>query len=306
MNAVRKRGDAAEAGSSGAQAPPGIDRQPLQAGGWDARLHLRYAASEHAGGSRTIVVKREHDGPLTVQKPLYPEGDRVCHQILLHTAGGLAGGDRLSIDVTVDPAAKALLTTPAATRWYRTLGEPARQSLVIRVGSKATLEWLPLESIVFRGAIARIDTTIDLERDAGLILWDIQCLGRTASGERFDTGSLGVASRLRIGGRLAWIERGSIDGADDLRTAAAGWHGHPVCATLIAASPALDRDLVQALRAIEAPHALAGVTTVDDVLIVRYLGGSIAAARDHLLGAWRILRPTLIGVAPNLPRIWAT
>ena len=81
--------------------------------GWQARLQL--GCDPRLGASR--LTRRQHVGPLTIQKPLYPEGPEVCHCILLHPPGGIVGGDRLEIELEVDAGARLLATTPGAGEW---------------------------------------------------------------------------------------------------------------------------------------------------------------------------------------------
>src|SRR5688572_14989050 len=96
---------------------------PVHVRSWRAELALTYERR----AARTVLASRRHDGPLVVQKPLYPEGDAVCHTILVHPPGGIAGGDALVIDVDANAASHVLLTTPAAAKWYRTAGPEASQ-----------------------------------------------------------------------------------------------------------------------------------------------------------------------------------
>ena len=269
---------------------------------WRAELALRY---ERRGG-RTVLAERRHDGPLVVQKALYPEGDAVCHSIVVHPPAGIAGGDELEIDVRADAGASALLTTPGAGKWYRTSGPWASQRIAFGAGPGATLEWLPQETIVYDGALADIRTEVALEGDATYIGWDLYCLGRTGSGERFSRGRCRIATEVRRDGRLLWLERGMIEGGGALLDSPAGLGGLPVFGTLLAAAPGVDAALVAACREASPREGRGAVTRLPGVLAARYLGASGEAGRGWFAELWRILRPALAGRGAHEPRIWRT
>src|SRR5262245_51635908 len=146
---------------------------------WKASLGLRFSFS----AGKTTLVEKKSEGPLVVQKPLYPEGPAVCHAIVVHPPGGIAGGDELALDVDAGDGASARLTRPGAAKWYRTRGPVAKQQLAFRVAG--SLEWLPRETIVFDGASAELDCGVELGADAAFVGWEVLCLGRRGSGERF-------------------------------------------------------------------------------------------------------------------------
>ena len=271
---------------------------------WHARLTLGFERREGA----TLLARREHFGPLRVQKPLYPEGEAVCHAIVLHPPSGIAGGDELELEVRVAANAHALLTTPGAGKWYRSGGAWAGQQLDFTVEAGAALEWLPQENIVFDGARAMMGSRIDLAEAARFIGWEVLCLGRRASGERFDHGALRLETRVRRGGRPIWLERGQLQGGDPLLHSPAGLAGFSVSGTLLAAAPNLSPDLPTACREIAAaePGAKHAVTLLPDLLVARYLGHSSEAARHWFADLWQVLRPVLIGRAAQRPRIWNT
>lgn len=271
---------------------------------WQARLDLGFARR----AARTLLVHRAHEGPLRVQRPFYPEGELVCHVIVLHPPGGVANGDALSLSTHLGPGSHALLTTPGAGKWYRSASGWAHQRLAFQVGAGACLEWLPQETIVFDGAYAHMSTAIDLAADARFLGWEVLCLGRRAAGETFRSGRLHLDSRLRRDGRLLWLERGQLAGGSPLLSSPAGLAGHGVSATLLAAAPQLDSSLVAECRRVTAREtgARTGVTLLPGVLVARYLGDSAEAARDWLTGLWRVLRPALLGLAAQPPRIWNT
>ena len=267
---------------------------------WKARLSLGFSSD----GKRTVLAERSHDGPLVVQKPLYPEGDAVCHAIVVHPPGGIAGGDELHLDVKTKENASALLTTPGATKWYRSAGAWAKQSLAF--GVRGLLEWLPQETIVFDGALAQASCEVDLAADAGLIGWDIVCLGRTGSGERYRRGSYRSSIRIRREGRLLWLERARIDGGGRLLESPAGLGGSPVFGTLFASFPLVEKEILEDMRKQEPVEGKGAVTLLPGILLARYLGDSSEAARRYFVALWRILRPRLAGLEAVEPRIWQT
>lgn len=266
---------------------------------WHAELELGYARC----GDTTRPVLRRHAGPLRVQKHLYAEGPQVCQHIIIHPPGGIAGGDRLGISVTVGADAWAQLTSPGAAKWYRAAG-PAFQDLHLRVDAGATLEWLPQETIVYSAAQAELSARIELEGDARLFYWDMVALGRPASGERFEAGHFQAALDIRRDGRLLWHERQRINGGDGLLDSPIGLDGRPVFATLIA-SGEIDADLLERCR--ELPSRVRGdLTQLPGLLVGRCLADEALHARAWLMGLWRLLRPELLGRAAVPPRIWST
>ena len=271
--------------------------------GWQARLALGF---ERRGAS-SALVQREHFGPLRVQKALYPEGPDVCHAILLHPPGGIAGGDSLEISVNVGAGARALLTTPGAGKWYRAGGRQARQSLRVRIGEGGVVEYLPQETIVFDGAEAQMQTHIELAAGALFCGWEILCLGRTASGERFSHGRLELATRIEKQGQPLWLERGRLLGGSSWLQAAPGLAGFPVSASLLLAGRAIAPEWLAACRALPvADGLLTGVTALPELLVARCLAPGTEAARRWLSEVWQQLRPLALGKPPVLPRIWNT
>lgn len=265
--------------------------------GWKASLALGFDL--HQG--KTVLSRKRFEGPLAVQKPLYPEGEGVCHAILLHPPGGVAGGDELLFEIDVEAAASALLTTPGAAKWYRSAGPWAAQR--VELHSAGHLEWLPREAIVFDRALAKLECRVHLRGDASYIGWDILCLGRSGSGERFSAGEIRLHSEVRRDGKLLWLERGRIGGGGRLMAAPAGLGGSTVAGAMVAASTALVRQHVDACRA--AVPALA-ITLLPGVLLARYLGDSSEQAMQAFARLWAVLRPALLGREAVAPRIWRT
>jgi urease accessory protein len=271
---------------------------------WRASLDLTFARRDDA----TLLVERRHSGPLRVQKPLYPEGRALCHALVLHPPAGIAGGDELALRVHAHDGAQALLTTPGAGKWYRSAGPHAAQAVSIRVDAGASIEWLPQESIVFDGALARMSTAVELAEDARYLGLEILCLGRRASGERFTRGHLALATDIRCAGVPLWHERARLDGGSPLLHSPVGLASATVCATVLAAGSDIAAATLAACRAVPLVEASAqaGVTALPKLFVGRYLGHSAAAARAWFFGLWQTLRPALIDRAAATPRIWNT
>lgn len=266
---------------------------------WHAELQLRFATQ----GTRTVLTHRKHIGPLLVQRPFYPEGD-VCHVYLIHPPGGIAGGDHLQLQAQLDAGAHTLITTPAATKFYRAAPgriSVLRQHVTVR---NATLEWLPQETIYFNQAQARTLTRIDLDAGSRCISWEINCYGRRAGDEPFVAGTVRQALELWLSGKPLLLDHLHVDGGSAMQQAAWGLQGNSVLGTLIA-YPATPDD-VQAVRALELDASKLSCTLVDGMLLCRCLCDDSAAAKRLLLDVWQCLRPRVLQREAVLPRIWAT
>ncbi|MBQ0754718.1 MAG: urease accessory protein UreD [Gammaproteobacteria bacterium] len=278
-----------------------LDLLPNDAG-WQASLSLRF---EHRPAqARTVPVHISHTGPLRVQRPFHPEGD-VCHVYILHPPGGVVGGDGLQIDARCAPDARALLTTPGATKFYRSAGATARVRQQLYVQAQASLEWLPQENIFFPGAQVDMGTDIHLSSSAQLVAWEINCLGRPVIGERFDEGKLRTRLRVFVDGQPLLIENQRISCTRHL-SAAAGLRDAAVQGVLVAwrVDEQLAQDVQQHLA--DTPEILAGATLIDGLLVVRALANNAERLRALLADVWQLLRVQLISRPAVLPRIWAT
>lgn len=271
---------------------------------WPARLSLVFERR----GESTRLTQCAHRGPLRLQKALYPEGPELCHAIVLHPPAGVAGGDLLEICVEVGDGAQALLTTPGASKWYRSAGLQAEQSVTLKVGAGGTAEWLPQESIVFDGARATMRMMVELAAGARYLSVETLCLGRRARGETFARGSLHLSSDIRLDGKPLWRERGRIEGGSGLLASPIGLAGFSVCSTVLVAGIDTPSDTLAACRAARPIEAGAqyGVTAMPNLFVGRYLGHSSEAARAWFVELWRVLRPVFIGRDMVVPRIWNT
>jgi urease accessory protein len=269
---------------------------------WHAGLSLIFERR----GEKSVLSRRHHHGPLLVQKSLYPEGDAICHAVLLHPPGGIAGGDKLDIRIDLDVGARALMTTPGATRWYkRGASGRSRQRFLARIEAGAALEWLPQENIVFDGADAVMETRLELQGNAKAIGWEIVCLGRAASGERADRCRLLQRSEVWRDEKLIWRECGELIPGGPLRMSPAGLDGKRVYGTLWLAGAPPASGLSQALRALAFDGVACGVTALPHMTLVRALSDCGEDLRRAFIRCWKMARPAFLGRAAAEPRIWA-
>ncbi len=267
--------------------------------GWSAHLKMGF----RTGAGRTLLSQRERHGPLAVQRPFYPEGD-VCHVYLLHPPGGVVGGDHLHIDTSLEQGSHALVTTPGATKFYRSAGEVAVQEQHLAIADGCSLEWMPQENIFFPGARLSMRTRVELQGGARLAFWEIHCLGRPVIAESFDEGHLDSRLEIYREGKPLLLERLRVDPGSRLRKSVLA--GRPVSATQVF-SGAGEAELLQARQvlAAEADGTFAA-TLVEDLLLVRYLGDSTEQARNRFIQIWSVLREPLLQRSPSTPRIWNT
>lgn len=272
---------------------------------WHASLRLDYS---HEGGRS--VARFVHDGPLRILQSLWPEGDAVCHNVLVHPPGGLVGGDTLAIAIHAGAGSHGLVTTPGASRFYRSEGAAAVQDTTIRAEAGARLEWLPLEALYYSGCRAENRLRMELAPGAELLGWDVAALGLPQAGKPFEQGS--VRQHLELAG--AWLERGRI-AADDARLmdGPLGLAGHRCLASLFfACGSEIARPrreaLLDAARAVIDAHPLAasaGATAPGpQVVVVRVLAPLVEPALQLLKAVRRAWRPLAWDLPPDEPRGW--
>jgi len=274
---------------------------------WHAQLDIDYQV-EH----RRTVARHQHTGPLRVLQGLYPEGDAICHNVLVHPPGGLVGGDTLDIAITASGTAHGLITTPGATRFYRSLGEPAMQRTLITLQDKARLEWLPLEAIAYNACLAENHLTLSLGMDAEFMGWDITALGLPSAALPFDAGHF--LQHIEVPG--VWLERGLIQANDSrLMNGPLGLAGQRCMASLffVSGSPmARDRreaglELAHQLIGSHPLDKMAGVTCPNgQVMVLRVLAPLVEPAVDLLRQVWQAWRQHFWQMPATLPRIWST
>ena len=277
---------------------------------WHAALTLRFEASHGA----TRITERAHSGPLRLLKPLYPEGDRNCHAVIVHPPGGIVAGDALVAKVFVSPAAHAVITTPGAQKWYRSTASGASADTLLCVETDAALEWLPQEAIVFDGAVAQQDISIELSTTAKFFGWEMVCFGRRARDERFNRGSFSQDIRVFWDDELLWKESARWVGGDPLFDSPLGWKGLTVSATAWLATgrsdlsqAASDETLLSKIReALGVATASGASNPAPGLFVIKAIGEDAESVRELLIGVWSRIRLDVFGLEPQRPRIWNT
>jgi urease accessory protein len=272
---------------------------------WHAKLSLNHRCE----GQRT-TVRYEHTGPLRILKSLYPEGEAICHNVIVHPPGGLVGGDVLDIRVRLDAGAHALVSTPGATRFYASDDLEAAQRVTIDLAEGARLEWLPLEALAYPGCRALNQLSATLAPGAEMLAWDVTALGLPASDQGFLRGR--ITQRLELPG--LWLEQAHIDASDHrLLASPLGLAGQRCLGSLLfAVGEPLERKrrehLLEAVRSAlqSLPQGVQAAATCPNpqLLLVRALAPVVEPMMATLQGCWAALRQEAWQIKPVPPRIW--
>lgn len=274
---------------------------------WHAQLQLDY----HREGDRT-VSRHHHEGPLRLLQSLYPEGKAICHNVLVHPPGGLVGGDTLALRITAAGHAHGLITTPGATRFYRSNGSPSVQRTHITLSDQARLEWLPMEAIAYNDCLAENHLTLELSPQAEFMGWDVTAFGLPLANQPYVKGR--YLQHIEVPN--VWLERGLIQ-ADDLRlmNGPLGLAGARCMASLFfVAGSKLDKhrrdQALELARGFIAAHPLlatAGATSPNpQVVVVRCLAPVVEPAMGLLRQIWSAWRAQLWHCSQDTPRLWST
>lgn len=275
--------------------------------GWQGVARLSYGVE----AGRCIPTQTYTRAPLRVQRSLYPEGDALCHTVLVHTAGGLVGGDSLEIEIHAEPSSQVLITTAAASKVYGSDASlPSTQRIDLTLGPETCLEWMPQETIVFNHAHYHQSLRVNLAPGAIWAGWEITRFGRSARGETFDAGQwrshLEVWQDHQSGGRPLWLDRQHLTGGSQALQSPNGLGGHPVVGSFAVIGYHPDPTQIDALRQLwpsQQPGDI-GVTRLQTGLLCRYRGPSSQAARRWFVAVWQYLRPHYLGRAAAVSRVW--
>lgn len=252
-------------------------------------------------GAATVIRNSYQEAALRMRMPA-PEPGGPLEVVIINTAGGLTGGDRIDLKIDADPGTRAVVTTQAAEKVYRSSGGKGRFRTTITVGEGAFVEWLPQEAILFDGSALDRSLDVTMAADATFLAVEAVVFGRLARGERVDRAFLFDRWRIRRGGRLVYAEGLSIDGdlADLVgRRAAAG--GGLAVASLVLVAPDAETRLDPLRAHLDAAAAVtveSGGSAFDGLLTLRLVSADPFALRKCLSALIEHLRGPL-------PRVWS-
>jgi len=316
-NASAKASSEASAEANAAAAAlPASDLAPsVGSGSWHGRASLRFSR----GGDGLSRHQGSASAPLKIQRGFNRANGR-CELPLLHTAGGLVGGDQLSITVHLEPGSRALLTSVAAQKVYGTIGRSrlrpegawALQELAFQLEEGADLEWLPQELVVYANGLYEQRTRVNLAPGAGWLGAELVRLGRTAAGESLGAGRwrslLEIRRRDPGGDRWELVDRLELGGSSLVEDH--GLAGEPVFGSLVWAAPRklAGAELVELVEACRGDRSgLEGMMacgSLEQGLLARYRGPSSTVARSWFTRIWARIRAAQGLAAPELPRVW--
>lgn len=260
-------------------------------------LRVSFRLRDH----KTVLAGLRQDGALKARFPR-PEPAAWTGAVMLNSSGGVAGGDVLSIGITVENGARATVASQAAERIYRAL--PGSDPAVIRhevvVGEAGGAEWLPQETILFDTCALDRQLHVSLAPDAWFLGVEALIFGRTAMGEVLERTRLRDVVRIRRDGRLVLHDAIRIEGAcAALLGRAASMRSARALATIYHAAPDAECRLEAVRDALGGCGAEWGASAWDGLLVVRLLAENARALREAVVRAIQRLR------APRpLPRVW--
>ena len=271
---------------------------------WTGKLELNYSHQSDT----TKLSKAITQAPLKIQRAFYPEGPELCHSVILHTAGGIVGGDRLVQMIELEAHSQVLLTTAAATKVYRSEGERSQQIITLTLGENSYLEWFPQETVIFNEAIYQQDLRVELGKNAVFCGWEITRLGRTARGEQFLAGDWRSRIEIWQAGRPLWIDRQGLQGSLEIINSPNGLNQKAIVATFIWLGQKVEIEILNEARKLGeliVKEGEIGLTqTQDEGLLSRYRGNSTTEVKHYFEAIWGLLRQTYRDRPAVRPRVW--
>ncbi len=268
---------------------------------WQGTLKLSFKEQD----GYTWLDRSFASAPLKIQRPFYPEGKSCCHLVTLHTAGGLLGGDQLSIKCELNPRARVLITNGSATKVYRSESDFAIQEISLQLAENTVLEWFPQETILFADAKFKQNLFIELGNNALSCGWEINRFGRTARAEKFNDGTWKNHTEIWQGNIPLWIDRQFLTGQGDMLNSYNGLWQKSSIGTFWFVGRSVTKEMIDHLRTLveKCPDEIA-ITRLEKGLICRYRGDSTLICRQQFMVIWHYLMVYFTDRLPSTPRVW--
>ena len=237
----------------------------------------------------------------------FPHTPGVLTAVLGNISGGMVGGDRYSLEISIEQGAALLFTGQAAEKVYRSSGSEVTVETMIHVGSEAALSWLPQGTILFNGCKLRRYTAFDLDKNARLLVGEIVMFGRRAMGEKLSCGFFHDDWRVRVSGRLVWADAFRLEGETAATLAhPAALAGSCVMANCIyVADNAISQlDFAREIIRKSDSTVRTGVSAFNGALFIRWLGDDGAALRRSYGDFWSLFAERVSMPGSRLPTIW--
>jgi urease accessory protein len=263
---------------------------------WRQRANACLRASFARAGTRTEAERTFETGGLRWR---FPRPSGACEAAIVNTGGGVAGGDVLHVALWLKEAAEVEATTPAAEKIYRSDGAPARIETRLALESRARLDWLPQETLLFEGAWLERRLEVDIAAEARLLLVESIVFGRLAMGEGRIDARLKDSWRVRRNGRLVFADETRLERAGATLDRRAVGGGARALATIVAAAPDVEARLPDLRAAIDAgmEGVEAGASAFDGLIVARLLSPSPSRLRAAAIAS-------ILALGGRKPRLW--
>lgn len=268
---------------------------------WVGDVQLKFALRN----GKSMLTKCRCVGPFCVQRSFYSTQDTVTpHVYLLHSSGGLVGGDQLILNVELDIGSRALLTTVDSSKFYRTNGLYALQKNTFKLSNNSILEWVPQSSIFFSKSKATIDNTFILEDGARVIAFEMLCFNNVMTDCDCIPEQLNILLNIYLSNSVGLRERLQINKLDYIMKLG----GFRISAIFFAIPS--NEEILHDVRALIAKELvnnntqIGGATLLEKLLVVRLLGNDNQSLSNVLYQLWKIMRPIIVGKTVTTPRIW--
>jgi urease accessory protein len=278
---------------------------------WFASLLLEFQKS--SVNTKTILRSKSHYGPLLVQKTLYPEGNDVCHTVILHPPAGIAGGDHLEIQTRHARNTQVVITNPGATKWYKANGLTSSQVIKITLEERAHLDFLPQENIFFDETNACSELQMNLQSTSSMMGWDISQFGRGIAGHTWQNSNYRADIKFYLENRLMWVEANQISSKDLVNLSKCLLDQKRVMGVMWLSSPNASQDLLEKI-AEDLPWSnqlRCGATKIAlsseyGIILIRGISDEVEPLKECFIDIWLRYRYAISGIDAKALRLWKT